>query len=140
MEMIIRNPRDGIYAATPDYVHAVEVRHPDRFLFVSGTMGLDETGTAGADLDTQLRLIWSNLKRILADAEMTTGNIVRVASYLRDGSYVEANQNARLAARTPSRTDDRHRRRDTARRLAGGDRDHRRWLREITPPWRRGIP
>ncbi len=97
MEMIARNPRDGIYAATPDYVHAVEVRRPDRFLFVSGTMGLDETGTAGADLDTQLRLIWSNLKRILAEAEMTTDNIVRVTSYLRDGSYVEVNQNARLA-------------------------------------------
>lgn len=98
MEMIARNPRDGIYAATPDYVHAMEVRHPDRFLFVSGTMGLDETGTAGADLDTQLRHIWSNLKRILAEAEMTTDNIVRVTSYLRDGSYVEANQSARLAA------------------------------------------
>ncbi|WP_105383600.1 RidA family protein [Neorhizobium alkalisoli] len=101
MEMIARNPRDGIYAATPDYVHSVEVRHPDRFLFVSGTMGLNETGTAGADLDTQLRLIWSNLKRILAEAEMTTDNIVRVTSYLRDGSYVEANQNARLAALGP---------------------------------------
>jgi 2-iminobutanoate/2-iminopropanoate deaminase len=29
---------------------------------------------------------------------MTVDNIVRLTSYLRDASYVEANQNARLAA------------------------------------------
>ncbi|WP_117195307.1 RidA family protein [Rhizobium terrae] len=98
MYLIVRNPADDIYAATPDYVHAMEVRHPQRFLFVSGTMGLDKTGVPGTDLDAQLALIWSNLERILAEAEMTTSNIVRLTSYLRDASYVEANQNARLAA------------------------------------------
>ncbi len=98
MKMIARNPQDGVYAATPDYVHAMEVCSPDRFLFVSGTMGLDENGAAGADLETQLRLIWSNLNRILAEARMTADNIVRLTSYLRHGSYVEANQKARLSA------------------------------------------
>ncbi|MBW6423408.1 RidA family protein [Rhizobium sp. XQZ8] len=98
MEMIIRNPRDGIYAATPDYVHAMEVCRPERFLFVSGTMGLDGKGVAGATLEDQLRLIWSNLRRILAEADMTTDNIVRLTSYLRDVAYVEANQNARVLA------------------------------------------
>ncbi|WP_105424577.1 RidA family protein [Neorhizobium tomejilense] len=98
MKMIAHNPKDGIYAATPDYVHAMEVRSPDRFLFVSGTMGLDENGATGADLESQLRLIWSNLNRILAEARMTTDNIVRLTSYLRHASYVEANQYARLSA------------------------------------------
>src|SRR5690348_17348145 len=47
-----RAPRSrmGIYLATPDYVHAAELRGFERLLFVSGTMGLDETGAAGADL------------------------------------------------------------------------------------------
>ncbi|PKA44191.1 RidA family protein [Rhizobium sullae] len=98
MEMIVRNPHDGIYAATPDYVHAMEVRQPERLVFVSGTMGLDPAGRAGADLNSQLHLIWSNLRRILAEAQMTTKNIVRVTSYLRDVSFTEANQNARVAA------------------------------------------
>ncbi|CDZ43979.1 RidA family protein [Neorhizobium galegae] len=98
MKMIAHNPKYGVYAATPDYVHAMEVRSPDRFLFVSGTMGLDENGSTGADLESQLRLIWSNLNRILAEARMTTDNIVRLTSYLRHASYVEANQNARLSA------------------------------------------
>ncbi|PDS80650.1 RidA family protein [Rhizobium sp. L43] len=98
MEMIERKPASGIYSTSPDYIHALEVRHPSRLLFVSGTMGLDAEGTAAADLEGQLELIWSNLRRILASADMTVDNIVRLTSYLRDGAFVEANQNARLRA------------------------------------------
>ncbi|MBY3133391.1 RidA family protein [Rhizobium laguerreae] len=98
MEMIAHNPANGIYAASPDYIHALEVRHPSRLLFVSGTMGLDQQGMAAADLDGQLELIWSNLRAILTSADMTVDNIVRLTSYLSDGAFMEANQNARLRA------------------------------------------
>ncbi|NEI04045.1 RidA family protein [Rhizobium leguminosarum] len=98
MEMIARNPANGIYAASPDYIHALEVRQPSRLLFVSGTMGLDQQGMAAADLEGQLELIWSNLRAILTSADMTVDNIVRLTSYLRDGAFMEANQNARLRA------------------------------------------
>jgi 2-iminobutanoate/2-iminopropanoate deaminase len=67
-------------------------------LFISGTMGLDETGKAGGSLDEQLNLIWSNLRRILAEADMTVDNIMRQTSYLRDPSFAEQNQDARVAA------------------------------------------
>ena len=96
--MIPHNPSRGIYPATSDYAHAMEVVAPQRLLFVSGTMGLDEAGKPGATLDEQLALIWSNLRAILASANMGVDNIVRLTSYLRDASFVEANQNARLAA------------------------------------------
>ncbi|NEJ90286.1 RidA family protein [Rhizobium leguminosarum] len=96
MEMIAHNPANGIYAASPDYIHALEIRQPSRLLFVSGTMGLDQQGVAAADLEGQLELIWSNLRAILTSADMTVDNIVRLTSYLRDGAFVEANQNARL--------------------------------------------
>ena len=36
-----QKPRAGVYAATPDYVHAMEVQNPAPLLFISGTM-LDE--------------------------------------------------------------------------------------------------
>ncbi|MGO8466852.1 RidA family protein [Rhizobium leguminosarum] len=98
MEMIAHNPANGIYAASPDYIHALEVRHPSRLLFVSGTMGLDQQGMAAADLKGQLELIWSNLRAILTSADMTVDNIVRLTSYLSDGAFVEANQNARVRA------------------------------------------
>jgi enamine deaminase RidA (YjgF/YER057c/UK114 family) len=93
-----RNPADGIYPATPDYAHAMEVSGIQRLLFVSGTMGLDAGGRAPASLDEQLTLIWSNLRRILAEAGMSVDNIARLTSYLRDANYVEANQAARLRA------------------------------------------
>ncbi|MBY3201791.1 RidA family protein [Rhizobium laguerreae] len=98
MEMIARNPANGIYAASPDYIHALEIRQPSRLLFVSGTMGLNQQGMAAADLEGQLDLIWSNLRAILTSADMTVDNIVRLTSYLSDGAFVEANQNARLRA------------------------------------------
>ncbi|MBY5541776.1 RidA family protein [Rhizobium leguminosarum] len=98
MEMIARNPANGIYAASPDYIHALEIRQPSRLLFVSGTMGLDQQGMAAADLEGQLDLIWSNLRAILTSADMTVDNIMRLTSYLSDGAFMEANQNARLRA------------------------------------------
>jgi enamine deaminase RidA (YjgF/YER057c/UK114 family) len=98
METIVRNPADGVYSATDDYVHALEVRGAQRLLFVSGTMGLDAEGRPGATLEEQLALIWSNIRAILASADMTLDNIVRLTSYLTDPSYAEANAAARVAA------------------------------------------
>ncbi len=98
MQTIAINPTVGVYAATPEYIHAMEVRDAKRFLFVSGTMGLDQEGQAPNELAAQLALIWSNIRRILAEADMTTENIVRLTSYLRDASFMEANQRARISA------------------------------------------
>jgi hypothetical protein len=39
VKTVLHDPSDGIYVATPDYVHAVEVRRPNRVLFVSGNSG-----------------------------------------------------------------------------------------------------
>jgi 2-iminobutanoate/2-iminopropanoate deaminase len=98
MQMIVRNPTQGIYPATSDYVHAMEVREPKRLLYVAGTMGLDASGTAGKNLAEQLDLIWHNIRTILASADMTVDNVVRLTSYLRDPAYAEENAKARVKA------------------------------------------
>ncbi|MET0135770.1 MAG: RidA family protein [Kibdelosporangium sp.] len=98
MAAITRNPTDGVYPASEDYVHAIEVRGAERLLFVAGTMGLDADGKPGETLAEQLELIWSNIRGILASADMTVDNIVRLTSYLRDPSYAEANAAARVTA------------------------------------------
>jgi 2-iminobutanoate/2-iminopropanoate deaminase len=87
-----------IYTATPDYAHAAEVRTPERFLFTSGTMGLDAAGAAPPTLAEQLDLVWANLRAILAAHGMTVDDVVRVTSYLRDAAYAEENARARVAA------------------------------------------
>jgi 2-iminobutanoate/2-iminopropanoate deaminase len=98
VERITHDPADGVYATDGDWAHAVEIRGPGRLVFVSGTMGLDLDGVPGDGLEHQLTLVWSNIRRILAAAEMTTDDVVRVTSYLRDASYAEANARARVAA------------------------------------------
>ena len=92
------NPAHEIYPATADYVHAMQVTAPTRWLFISGTMGLANDSRAAATLDGQLALIWHNIRRILQEAEMAPDNIMRVTSYLTDAAYAEANQNAREVA------------------------------------------
>jgi len=98
VETRTHTPATGIYPATDDYAHALEVRNPARFLFVAGTMGLDAEGVPGKTLREQLTLIWQNLKTILAAADMTVDNIVRLTSYLRDPAYAEENARARTEA------------------------------------------
>jgi enamine deaminase RidA (YjgF/YER057c/UK114 family) len=98
MEMIVHDPTENIYPTDGDWVHAMEVRDARRMLFISGTMGLDPAGVPGANLEEQLNLVWNNIRAILASAGMTTGNIVRVASYLREAGYAEANARARCQA------------------------------------------
>lgn len=98
MELIPHNPTEGVYATGGDWVHAMEVRCADRLLFVSGTMGLRPDFSVPATLEEQLECVWNNLRAILASAGMTTDNIVRLTTYLRDASYAEANAQARLAA------------------------------------------
>jgi 2-iminobutanoate/2-iminopropanoate deaminase len=95
MQTLPHNPTDGVYPATADYVHAMEVRGAHRLLFVAGTMGLDPSGAPGATLDEQLELVWANIARILASAGMGVQNVVRVTSYLRDAAFAEANGAAR---------------------------------------------
>ncbi len=98
MEIITHAAPAGVYPPGPDYAHALELRAPERLLLVSGTMGLDPAGAAGATLSAQLELVWANLRAILAAAGMTTDHVVRVTSYLRDAAYAEANARARVAA------------------------------------------
>lgn len=98
LELIPHNPTDGVYSTGGDWVHAMEVRGSERLLFVSGTMGLRHDFTAPPTLDEQLECVWNNIRTILGSAGMTTDNIVRLTSYLRDASYAEANAAARLSA------------------------------------------
>ncbi|MCR9215455.1 MAG: RidA family protein [Proteobacteria bacterium] len=98
MKLVAHDPTEGIFPTTEDYIHGLEVQQPERFLFVSGTIGLDENSAAGKSVEQQLDLIWSNIKIILNSAHMTTNNIVRITSYLRDRQFADANQDARMAA------------------------------------------
>lgn len=94
----MHNPTEGVYPAVADYVHAIELRGLERLVYVSGTMGLRSDGVAGASLDEQLELVWANIGGILASADMTLDNVVRVTSYLTDRDFAGPNAEARNRA------------------------------------------
>jgi 2-iminobutanoate/2-iminopropanoate deaminase len=98
MELIPHNPSDGVYSTGGDWIHALEVRGAHRLLFVSGTMGLRPDFSAPSTIEEQLECVWDNCRAILASADMTVDNIVRLTTYLRDASYAEANAQARIRA------------------------------------------
>jgi enamine deaminase RidA (YjgF/YER057c/UK114 family) len=98
MERLVHNPTDGVYPAVADYAHAIELRGADRLVFVSGTMGLRPDGAAGSSLEEQLTLVWDNIAAILASADMTLDNVVRVTSYLTDREFAGPNADARNRA------------------------------------------
>ncbi len=97
MKSTLINPSAGIYPAK-DYAHGILLTGFDQLLFVSGTMGLTPNHTAPATIEEQIVLVWDNLRRILAEADMGLDNIVRLTSYMRDAAYAEANRDARLSA------------------------------------------
>ena len=97
MQTTLHDP-STIYPTGGGYAHALQLDAPRRLLFVSGTMGLDPDGAPAATLAEQLALVWDNIRAILASASMTTDNVVRVTSYLRDAADAEANAQARLDA------------------------------------------
>ncbi|AMJ60584.1 RidA family protein [Bosea sp. PAMC 26642] len=76
----------AMFVPVGPYCHGLEVVQPKRFLFSSGTMGLDKEGLAPEGIEAQLEIAWTNLKAILADAGMDVGNIVKVTTFLADRS------------------------------------------------------
>lgn len=89
---------EGVYPTGGDYVHGIEMSLPERLVLVSGTMGLKPDGRAEEGAKAQIARIWQNISTILAEADMTLDNIVRVTSYLTDSAFREVNQDARVNA------------------------------------------
>ena len=65
---------------------AIEVTAGQRTLFVSGQTSNDSSGAPKhpGDLVAQLKLAWANLVEVLAAADMTPANIVRLNFYTTD--------------------------------------------------------
>ena len=69
------------------YAPAVEVSGEGRTLYISGTVPVDAAGRCASDFDGQCRQVWANLEAILAAADMSFDNLVKVTTYLADRTY-----------------------------------------------------
>jgi 2-iminobutanoate/2-iminopropanoate deaminase len=72
----------GVARQIGTYSDAVTASGDLRWLFTSGTPGLSLEGTLPPDITAQAELAWRHIERMLADAEMDVGDIVKVTQYL----------------------------------------------------------
>ncbi len=72
----------GIATQIGSYSDAVETAPNMRWLFTSGTPGLETTGDLPTDITGQAELAWKHMLHILDQAGMTTADIVKVTQYL----------------------------------------------------------
>ncbi len=91
MVMSSHNPPD-VFPPYANYAHAVEVPPGARTLYVSGLNGFEQDGTTmPPTFEEQAQLVWQNLGRVLAAADMTYTNLISLRFYLADPSYDPAN-------------------------------------------------
>ena len=72
----------GVAAAIGKYGDAVEVAPNQRWLFTSGTPGMEEKGACPRDITRQAELAWGYILKMLKSADMSVTDLVKITQYL----------------------------------------------------------
>ena len=72
----------GIAKQIGVYSDAIEVASGLRWLFTSGTPGLERSGKLPADIAGQAEIAWAHIVAMLESAGMTVHDLVKVSHYL----------------------------------------------------------
>jgi 2-iminobutanoate/2-iminopropanoate deaminase len=80
----------GVAAQIGAYSDAVEAGANLRWLFTSGTPGLELDGTLPSDIAGQAELAWRHILNLLEEAEMTVEDVVKVTQYLTRAEDIPA--------------------------------------------------
>jgi enamine deaminase RidA (YjgF/YER057c/UK114 family) len=87
MTVAIRPREAPTVPSLPTYAQCVEVSGATRLVFVSGQVPVREDGTVPESFADQARVVWDNVRKQLAAAEMTFDNLVKVTIFLSDRKY-----------------------------------------------------
>ncbi len=72
----------GVAARIGTYSDAVETGPNQRWLFTSGTPGMDAAGALPADITRQAERAWGHIVKMLAAADMSVSDLVKITQYL----------------------------------------------------------
>ena len=72
------------------YAHAIEISTPEKLLLISGQIGVAPDGTVPNSFEAQCRQAMNNVEALLAAAEMSARNILRVTYYVTDSQNLTA--------------------------------------------------
>jgi 2-iminobutanoate/2-iminopropanoate deaminase len=97
MVVSITRSNPSTVRAPTGYTHAIEVRNPERWLIISGQVGLAPDGTIPETGGGQITQALANLRAVLEANDMTVTNIVKTTVFLTDRSLLGAYRAARTA-------------------------------------------
>jgi len=80
----------GVAARIGTYSDAVEAAPNQRWLFTSGTPGMDAAGELPDDITGQAELAWGHILRMLESAGMSVGDLVKITQYLTRAEDIPA--------------------------------------------------
>ncbi len=92
---MLRRHTPASIRAVPDafqkiYTHAVEIAAPQRLILLSGQIGVAPDGSTLATFEKQCEQAMSNVEALLAAANMSVPDILRVTYYLTDANDLAA--------------------------------------------------
>jgi len=70
------------------YSHGASVAQDARWLFISGQDGVNRHGEVPEDPRQQIELAWSNLIAVLADADMSVNDLVKLDGFITQQDMV----------------------------------------------------
>ncbi len=80
----------GVAARIGTYSDAIEAAPNQRWLFTSGTPGMDAGGQLPADITTQAELAWGHILKMLERAGMSVHDLVKITQYLTRAQDIPA--------------------------------------------------
>jgi enamine deaminase RidA (YjgF/YER057c/UK114 family) len=97
MAATIRRNNPTTVRAPTGYTHAIEIRQPERWLIISGQVGMAPDGTIPDSDSGQVAQAFANLGAVLEANGMTPANIVKLTVFLTDRSLLATFRAARDA-------------------------------------------
>ncbi|MGZ5928214.1 MAG: RidA family protein [Rhizomicrobium sp.] len=80
----------GVAARIGTYSDAIEAVPNQRWLFTSGTPGMDAAGELPADVTAQAELAWGHILKMLERAGMSVHDLVKITQYLTRAQDIPA--------------------------------------------------
>lgn len=77
---VARNPKD-IHLPVAPYVHQIEVTGPQRWLTLSGQIGMEKDGTVPEEPLAQMKLALENIRKNLESASMEIQDLTKLVFY-----------------------------------------------------------
>lgn len=93
--MVTHHTPAGICPPFAKYSHGVEVEAGARLMVCSGQLGIGPDRDVPEDVGDQTRLCFANIGAILASADMTLADIVRINAYVSDRAHLQGYMAAR---------------------------------------------